>query len=373
MTIGKTTRALAPALLLAAFGCAKDSPTAVADRCGEPGVICAAVGTGLLAFLGEGSPPLEVALYYPIDLAFDPMGRLVVLDYNNLRIRRLDLDGRVRTIMGNGSEGPTAEGTPAIDVALHHAYSIAFDAAGNMYVAGSHQPRILRVDTGGIVHVAAGGDSSGYGGDGGPAAGAVFDYPCGVTTAPAGLPLYVADTNNHRIRMIDGAGTMSTLAGTGEAAYSGDDGPGALAQLNAPYRVRYDAGSGSVYVCDTGNHVVRRIDASGMIATVAGTGVAGFSGDGGPATSARLEGPLDARIGPDGALYIADTGNSRIRRVAPDGTIMTVAGTGARGGAGDGGPALAAQLNRPAAIAFDGDGRMWIADMFNSRVRAIQP
>jgi DNA-binding beta-propeller fold protein YncE len=359
--------------LLLLAGCGLGSPVRPEQRhCGESGVICTAAGTGDRAYDGDGNLALETSLYYPIDLAFDPQGRLVVLDWNNQRLRRVDPDGRVRTLLGTGFEGEVEEGGRAIETPMHHAFSLAYDAAGNFYVAGNHQPQIMQVGPDGVVHLIAGADAiEGFGGDGGPARAAQFSAPCGIAAAAAGRPLFVADTGNNRIRMVDAQGFIHTLAGTGEAGYSGDGGPAQSARLDAPYRVRLDPATGDLYVCDTQNHAIRRIDPEGKIWAVAGNGEPGWSGDGGPATSARLQLPYDVAIAPDGALYIADTGNDRVRRVGADGRITTIAGTGVRGYSGDGGDARNARLNHPSALALDAEGDLWIADTFNSRVRVI--
>jgi DNA-binding beta-propeller fold protein YncE len=339
--------------------------------CSDSGTICTVVGTGERAFNGEGAPALQEALYYPIDLTFDAQQRLLVLDWNNQRIRRLDVDGRLRTIMGNGNEGPVVEGAPALQTTLHHAFSFAYDAAGNLYIAGNHQPQVLKVDSGQLVHIFAGSATVGYSGDGGPATQAELDAPTGVAVDPGGTNVFVVDNARSCVRAIDAAGIITTLCGNGAPGYAGDGGPAAQAQLRHPYRVRYHAPTGSLYVCDTENHAVRRIDANGIITTVAGTGEQGFSGDGGPAAQARLTLPYDAVIGPDGALYIADTGNQRIRRVSAGGVITTFAGTGVRGYAGEQVDALSAGFNQPAALGFDAAGDLWVADMQSSRVRRI--
>jgi DNA-binding beta-propeller fold protein YncE len=330
------------------------------------------MGTGRTAFLGEGAPPGEVALYYPIDMAFDLQGRFLVLDYNNQRVRRLDDDGLVRTILGTGFEDYIDDGTPPLQSSLHHAFSMCFDAAGNMYLAGNHVPQLIElVAAEQLVYVIAGVDLPGYSGDAGPALEAALDSPCGITVDPSGFPIYFADTYNHCIRTIDASGTIRTLAGNGERGFVGDGGPSEAAQLSRPYRVRLDHATGDLYIADTENHVVRKIDPQGMITRVAGTGTAGFGGDGGAATEAFLNTPLDARVGPDGAVYIADARNNRIRRVDSNGIITTIAGTGTDGYSGDGGPARSAQLSYPAAVIFDDQGDLWIADSYNSVIRRI--
>jgi DNA-binding beta-propeller fold protein YncE len=313
-----------------------------------------------------------VSLYFPIDITFDSQNRLVVIDWNNQRIRRLDTDGRVRTIVGTGYEDSTqVHGTPARQTPLHHSYSMAYDGLGNLFIAGFHVPWVLKETPAELVFVFAGVDTPGYGGDGGPALSATFSVPTGVAVASAGAPVYIADGGDNCIRVVNASGTISTLCGNGTPGYSGDGGPAQNATLDAPYRVRYDEPTGAIYICDLNNHVVRRVDASGNITTVAGTGAAGSSGDGGLATLATLGSPLDAQRGPDGALYIADAHFNRVRRVDAAGIITTVAGNGSTGYAGDGGSALDAEFNQPTAVAFDATGNLYICDTGNSVIRKV--
>jgi DNA-binding beta-propeller fold protein YncE len=360
---------LAAAFLVSCGG--GSSPTGPSNRCGEPGTICTVMGLSRAAYLGEGDTPDKVALYYPIDLAFDQENRLLVLDWNNLRIRRLDHDGRVRTIMGTGWEATPVPGQPASETPLHHTFSMCFDSSWKLYMAGFHVPMIVTLDKSLTVGILAGIDSVGFGGDGGPASKCLMNNPCGVAVAPAGYPVWVGDTYNNRIRRIDADGTIHTVAGTGERGYAGDEGPGTQCELNYPFRVRYDDATGNLYISDTENSVIRVLDPEGDIHTVAGTGVAGYSGDGGPATRAQLNNPLDAKIGPDGLLYIVDSANNCIRRVDADGTIHTIVGTGVAGNSGDGGPAEKAQLKNPSCVIWDKEGNLWITDMFNCNVREV--
>jgi DNA-binding beta-propeller fold protein YncE len=330
------------------------------------------MGTGQRARGDNEKPPLETALYFPTDITFDAQGRLIVLDYNNFYVRRLDSDGLVRWILGTGYEDYIEDGSTALETPLHHAYSFAYDASGRLYVAGNHVSQIFRLDTDDRVWVVAGTAVEGYTGDGGDALDAEMYYPCGVAVGASGFPIFVADTYNDVIRVIDETGTIRPLAGDGTPGYSGDGGPAVNAQLSRPYRVRYDEAAGDLYIADRANHAIRKVDAQGVITTVAGTGSAGYSGDGGPAAQAMLSQPLDCRIGPDGALYIADAANNRIRRVdLSSGIITTVVGTGVEGNSGDGGPALDAELHFPTAVCFDSDDNMWISDSYNSTIRKI--
>jgi streptogramin lyase len=182
--------------------------------------------------------------------------------------------------------------------------------------------------------------------------------------------LYISDAEAHVVRHVDPSGIITTAAGTGERGYSGDGRPGNEAALNGPTRLRLDD-AGNLYICDTENHVIRRLARDGIITTFAGTGALGYSGDDGPAGAAQLHTPYDVRFSPAGDLYVADTGNNVIRRITPDGIITTVVGTGGPGFAGDGGDARACQLDRPSSVTFDPEGAMWISDTFNQRVRRI--
>ena len=339
--------------------------------CLGSGTVCAEMGTGYPSFRGEGGTPSEVALYWPIDLLFDAQGRFLVLDWNNQRVRRLDHDGRVRTILGTGFEDEITEGTTALETSLHHAYSMVYDAQGRLFLAGFHVPQIIRPDTDNRVRGVAGRAEAGYDGDGGPARDAALDSPCGVAVDPSGTTVYFADTFNHCIRRVDDQGIVTTVAGNGTSGYTGDGGPGTLATLHTPYRIRRDPRDGGLLICDTLNHAVRKLLPDGTIHTLAGTGSPGYSGDAGAATSAQLREPNDAQIGPDGLLYIADTANHRIRRVDSDGVIETVAGNGVRGDSGDGGPAREAAFDYPYAFTFSPEGDLLIADTYNSRIRRV--
>lgn len=366
------------ALLLSVAGCGGES-TEPADPCPVPGAICTVVGTGVSGYNPDLTLARETWLYYPIDLGFDGSGRLVLIDWNNHYVRRMNPDRRLEVILGTGEEREFVEGGLAVETAIHHPFSLDFDGGGALYLAGFHVANVFKVGLDARVYNVAGTGLFGYGGDGGPAVDARLESPCGVAVAPGGFPIFISDTFNHRIRVVDADGTIRAFAGTGQAGFSGDGGPASEAMLNEPYRVRYDAASGNLYVCDTRNHVVRRIAPDGIISTVAGTPPegpdprGGFGGDGGPATEALLRTPYDARIGPDGALYVADTGNHRIRRVDASGIIETVAGSGEEGYAGDGGDARSASMNGPSAVAFDAAGALWIADTYNSVIRRVEP
>jgi streptogramin lyase len=209
----------------------------------------------------------------------------------------------------------------------------------------------------------------GYDGDNGPALLAKLTTPFAVLPTNDG-GFYISDVDAHVIRYVDPAGTISTVAGTGTFGYAGDGATAVAATLKSPTRMRRDS-AGNLYFCDTNSHVIRRIDLAGVITTVAGTGVMGYSGDHGLATAARFNTPYDLRFAPNGDLYIADTGNNVIRRIDHNGVVTTVVGIGIGGFAGDLGDAHNARLNRPSALTFDADGALWISDTSNQRVRRV--
>jgi hypothetical protein len=359
--------------LLPLAGCPASAPSdggpSPGNPCDLPGTICTVAGTGQSLFNGDMKGALQTALYYPLDVDFDPLGRPLIVDWNNLRIRRINDDGTVETVAGQDYEAAPTDGARAIDTPLHHPSDLEQDARGVYYLAGNHVPLVYIIDATERVYVVAGNGDYGNDGDGGPALHARLDVPYGVfPTGDGGF--YFTDEAQHVVRYVDPAGIIHTVAGSGTRGYSGDGGPGSAAQLANPTRLRRDA-AGGLFICDTGNHCIRRLDRSGVITTVVGTGRVGYDGDGGPAALARLNSPYDLAFAPSGDLYVADTGNNVIRRIGRDGIIRTVVGTGAPGFAGDGDRAEACQLNRPSGIKFGADGALWISDTYNHRVRKI--
>jgi uncharacterized protein (TIGR03437 family) len=241
--------------------------------------------------------------------------------------------------------------------------------SGVLFLLAIAAPASLRAQTGTAITTIAGTGSYGFSGDGGSATAAKIDSVYAVATDDQGN-IYFADGWNHRVRKLTPAGTISTVAGTGEQGYSGDGGAAVAAKLSFPRRLALDS-QGNLYVADTGNSRVRKVAASGSISTVAGAGDPGFSGDGGPATAAKIFGPRGLAVDSKGVLYIGDGWNFRVRKVAADGTVTTIAGTGAHGSSGDGGPATAAQIGVAQSLAFDSQGNLFIADTYNHRVRKI--
>ena len=268
-------------------------------------------GIGERGYSGDGGPATGAWLYHPREVAVDNTGALYIAERRNHRIRRVDKAGRITTVAGNGERGYGGDGAPAAGAWLYGPTGVAVDSSGALYIVDSENHRIRRVDKAGRITTVAGNGERGYGGDGGPAAGATLYYPYGLAVGNTGN-LYIADTWNHRIRRVDVSGTITTVAGIGEGSDSGGSGPAADAVLHYPQGVAVD-GSGNVYIADTVSHRIRRVDTSGTLTTIAGTGQGGFGGDGGPAMEAQLNYPTGVAVDEAGNIYVADSGNHRIR------------------------------------------------------------
>jgi hypothetical protein len=275
------------------------------------------------------------------------------------------------TIAGGSAQGFKGDGGPATSAQLNGPAGVLSMSDGSLLVADTINQRIRKIAPNGRISTIAGTGKLGFAGDGGPAKSANFQDPSALAIAPDGS-LYVADTGNSRIRVVKPDGTVATAAGTADQGFSGDGGKAAAAQVNAPSGLAADK-DGNVYFSDTGNNRVRVIHADGTINTVAGNGQRGPGGDGGPAKSAELNTPAGLAVQVDGALLIADAGNNKIRRVARDGTISTVAGNGGGGSAGDGSAATAAQLNLPIDVAAAPAGGFFIAEQTGNRIRYVGP
>ncbi len=403
-------------------------------RISTTGIVSTFAGTGSPGYSGDGGPALSAQFDGPTGLTFDPAGNLYVADTGNHVVRRIAPDGTVVKVAGSGFPGYGGDGGPAVRADLNGPEGVAVDAAGNLYIADTFNSRVRKVAPDGTMSTFAANGYPGFSGDGGPAASATLFFPTDLALDRAGN-LLIADFGDSRIRevaggiittlaggpalapAVDGAvatairlsgptgvaadgagnvyfaegsvgsgsglaagdfriwrvgpdGTLRSVAGNGSDSFSGDEGAASRAQLNSPSGMALDA-AGNLYFADTRNHRVRRISPGGTITTVAGNALAGFSGDGGPATLAELNTPTAVALDARGDLYIADSANNRVRRVAPDGTIATVAGNGNAALFGDGGPALAAALQGPRGVALDGSGDLYIADTLNHCVRMV--
>ena len=334
------------------------------------GTISTAAGTGAFGFGGDGQQATSAELANPFDVALDASGRIYIVDTDDHRVRRIEADGQLTTVAGTGIGGFSGDGGPATSAQLQDPEGIAIDAMGRIYIADSFNNRVRRIELDGTIDTIAGTGAQGFGGDGGPATAAKLAHPNGVAFDATGR-IYIADTYNNRVRRIEPDGTIDTIAGTGASGYNGDGMAASSAELSFPYRLVFDP-SGRLVMSDTGNQRIRRIEADGTISTIAGDGSTGFGGDGGPATSAELAGPYGLAFDATGRLLIADNINNRIRRIALDGTISTIAGTGGQGGNGDAGPATTAEIAAPIGLVIDAMGRIVFADSRTNRIRRIE-
>lgn len=394
------------------------------------GIITTVAGNGTDGFSGDGGPAVSAQLGNTVRVASDRAGNLFIADMGNNRIREITSAGLIITVAGNGS--PAGDGSPAISAQFLNPSSVTVDRDGTLLIADTANSRIARIGASGIVSTVAGNgkyDSSGDKGDGRPAISAPVNYPTSLTVDAAGNVFVIADSGDGSgeglIRQINTAGIINTISngwylfdydgyapvgevclagiavdadgnvfiattfgqniwkispsGTktrvagsdvGKSSYSGDGGPATSALLSFPNGLAVD-GDGNLFIADSNNNRIRKVSPAGIITTVAGNGVAGFGGDGGPATSAQLRYPEGVAVDANGNLFIADAHNNRIRKVTPAGIITTVAGDGTAGFGGDGGPADAAQLNYPTSVALDGAGNLFIADYYNNRVRKV--
>jgi len=306
---------------------------------------------------------------YPYGVCMDASGNIFVAETYNHRIRMIDPSGNISTVAGTGRVGYSGDGGPATAASLNRPHGIWANPSGDILVTEEFSHCIRRFTVGGDITTVAGTGRAGYSGDGSPATAARLNIPYGVCADASGN-IFVADTYNHCIRMIDPSGNISTVAGTRRAGYSGDGGPATAAWLSRPFGVCADP-SGDILVADTYNHRIRRFTVGGDITTVAGTGRAGYSGDGGPAMSAQLYMPSDIYADASGTILVADTFNNRIRKFTPGGNITTVAGTGRAGSSGDDGSATAARMNKPYGVCADSSGSIFVADTNNHRIRKV--
>ncbi len=327
------------------------------------GMLSTLLGNGSCGYSGDGGPAVNASLYEPMGMAADGSGNLYVADNANCRIRKLT-SGIISTVVGDGFCRYSGDGGPATSASLNSPYGVAVDGAGDLYIADMFNCRIREVIAGTITTIAGSG-VCGYSGDGGAATSASLGHVYGL--AVAGGNIYVADAENCRVRIVTG-GIISTFAGNGTCTSGGDGGAATSASLNDPEAIAVD-GAGAVYIAEHSGCRVRKVS-GGTITTFAG-GSCGSWGDGGPATSAALYMPFGLAVDAEGRVYIADDANCRIR-VVSNGTISTIAGIGTpRGFSGDGGPATDAHLYWPRGITVDNSDNLYIADSANNRVRMV--
>ncbi len=342
------------------------------------GSVVTVAGNGSSVYNGDNIPALN-AQFFPVSIATDTTGNIYMADVFS-RVRKISTNNIITTIAGTNSLGFAGDKGPATNARLDFPAGITIDNKNNLLICDQGNNKIRKV-TNGIITTIAGKDSvdqygydyyiaNRYNGDNIPADSAFLSHPISVATDTAGN-IFIADQDNHRIRKINGKGIITTIAGTGTAGYSGDGSLAINAKIGQPYCVTTDL-KGNVYFGDA-NHTVRKIATNGIITTIAGNGTEGYSGDGGKAVNAKLNFPYGIVIAKDGTIFIAELYNHIIRKIGTDSIISTIAGTGTESFSGDGGLAKGAGLNYPAGVAIDKAGNLLIADAYNYRIRKITP
>lgn len=361
--------------------CKKDIPgdTIVEVCAGGDGILCTVAGrTGESGGGGNGGPAIDAKLYWVTDLTGDQNGNLYVVDFNNHCIRKIGTDGIITNFMGSGYLGDDATGQ-ALDVNLNHPTEFHIDANGDYWLVAWHNWKLKKISAADMSVTSPVGTSQGFAGDGGPASAAKLNLPSSMVFTTNG-DIILTDQANQRIRKVDmSTMTISTIAGSAKGFA---DGAGSAAQFSLPEgsnaepggKIALSSDGQWLYIADTENHRVRKMNTvTYEVTTVAGTGVAGFSGDGGAATAAQLNFPIDVAIASDNTLYIADTKNHCVRRIAPDGTISTVAGVPTHSGKSpDGNVATASKLNHPRGLFLTAGNTLYIADTYNNRVVKVE-
>ncbi len=364
-------RTLVLVIAIAALVAVSESPFAASSAALAPSATIQTIaGTGVSGDTGDGGPALAAEIDHPRGIAFLKDGSLVFTEPFLNIVRRISRSGTITTVAGTGAPGFAGDGGPAVAAELNFVHGIAAMPDGGFVVSDMFNNRIRRVSADGAISTIAGNGRQDYGGDGGTATAGAIQLPRGVATTPTGV-IFVPDSGNNRVRRIGLDGRIATVAGIGLPGGDGDGGAATAAHLDVPFSVA-PLPDGGFVVAERAGARVRRVSADGKITTVAGTGTPGYSGDGGPATSAMLDDPHAVLALPNGGFLIADATNNRVRRVSLDGTITTIAGTGVAGFSGDYGPASAAELDAPKALALLPNHRGFvIGDALNHRIRLV--
>ena len=333
-------------------------------------IVTTIAGRGTSAhFGGDGGPATAADIWYPSGMCMDHFGNLIFVDRANVRIRKIDAAGIITTIAGTGTNGYSGDGGPASVAKINQPESISIDNEGNLYISDRVNFRIRKIDAYGIISTFAGTGVSGYSGDGGPASAAQLTS-CWHVACDIKDNKYITDAIKPRIRLVNTDGIINTIAGSDTAGFSGDGGPATAARLGDSYGIAIDPHL-NFYFADVANVRIRKVDSSGIITTICGNGTNGFTGDGGPATAAQIYDLTNIALDPAGNLYLFDAGNNRVRRIDPAGIITTVAGNGTAGFSGDGGPATAAEFYGLVDGAVDSAGNLYVSDNVNNRIRYI--
>ena len=344
----------------------------VISRINSKGLLINVVGTGHSGYAGDGGPATQAKLRVPAGLTFDAQGNLYIADRDNHRVRKVDTQGNITTVAGNGTAGFSGDGGPATKASLNLPSGLAVDSKGNLYISDRSNNRVRMVNTQGIIKTIAGNGNEGYHGDNMPALKATLDKPFGLALDKDNN-LYIADRGNNRIRKIDSSGLISTVAGDGGFYFIGDNGPAYRASIAGPTGVVVD-GKGNIYIADRNNNRIRMVDSLGMIRTLMGTGQQDYNGDSELARETNLHLPFGVALDKKGDLLVIDRSHYRIRKVTlKSNQVTTLAGNGVKQFGGDGGPAQGANLEFPHGIDVDSKDNVIFADKAHYRIRKITP
>ena len=327
-------------------------------------------GNGTAASSGDGGLATAASFNNPGGVHYDVHGNVYVVEYSGNKIRKIDPSGIVSPFAGNGVAGFGGDGGPATAASFHDPIDLLTDYSGNIYIVDNVNQRIRKIDTFGIITTFAGNGTFSYSGDGGPATAATLYDPSRLAIDVAGN-IYFADAENNVVRKVNTSGIITTVAGNGTAGFSGDGGPATAASMAQPLGVAFD-GNGNMYIADHFNHRIRKVNTSGIISTYAGNGTAGYSGNGGPATAASMDYPNGVAVDLACNVYFTDWTGQTVRKItASTGIISRVVGNGTAGFSGDNGPANAAQLNGPNNLTFDPYMNLYIPEYYNNRIRKV--
>ncbi len=332
-------------------------------------IITTVAGTDSAGYNGDNIAATAAQLLTPTFVAIDATGNIYVSDYGNSRIRKISTSGIITTIAGTGTAGYNGDWIQATDAQISNCDGITLDNLGNLYISDDYNNRIRKVNSAGIITTIAGTGEAGNSGDNGPATAAKFSSPHGIAVDNSGN-VYFADYPNNCVRKVNTAGIITTIAGQGTSG-TGDNGLATAAKLSAPYGIAID-GSGNLYIAEYLGSRIRKINSAGIITTIAGTGTHGYSGDNGPATAAQFRSPTGIAVYRNGNLYTCDAYDNRVRRITGSGIITTISGTGTGGYNGDNISASSAELHGPMGIALDAAGDIYIAEFESNRIRRIQ-
>lgn len=333
-------------------------------------VISTFAGTGSRGFAGDGGAAERARLDEPLSVAVDGADNVYVAEAGSARVRRIGRDGRIRTVAGNGERGMSDDGRAAVDSELPTVIDLGIGPEGSLYILQLEQPALRRVDRRGVISTVVGTGSPGLLADGVRTVSRdLCGAPLGFAFNPDGA-VHVACSNANRVVRVEQDGSFTTVAGSRRSGYAGDGGPAVEASLNVPTAIAFDS-VGNLYIADSANNRVRKVDRAGIITTFAGTGRAGVSGDGFRASFVDLWTPIGVEVDAKDNLYILELGVSRIRKVDRNGIMTTLVGSGKSGSSGDGGPAVDAELGAPMSFAVDRHGDVFIADRWNHRVRKV--